>query len=303
MHLATSGHVSRFPRRHHPCCHASQSAWSGSGFGHCLHQRPIGSCGQRVDQLRREGRGGTVAGAQCVLVLSGDDQEGSDPRIAEQFVERAHHNWPILDGAHLLLFATCAADSGSVTDWLPGVLGVVGALTGVGGVLVSVLARRDAAASARAAEEARAGADSLEVSVQRIADTLADQNERQHQRGEAMRHLEPGFTVTSGRKRPIDVNDLPTDGPLPAFNLEFVRGHAYRLRNTGAIAATGVSVSPEGLPVVANRLPRDVVIEPFRSTETFILQGAMGAPLPGEIAVTCNELSNPVVIPIPAPSR
>jgi hypothetical protein len=182
-----------------------------------------------------------------------------------------------------------------MSDWIPDLLagvGAVGGLGGIAGAYIARLARRDARAAEQSAAEARAGADSLEVSTQRMADSLQaliQMEERRWRRFQQFSDLgSPGHDPAD------DQRNL-----RPSFSLEYVRGHAYRLRNTGPVAATGVTISPEGLPLVADRLPRDVDLDAFRSTEMFILQGAMQAPLPGEVVVTCNELDSPAVLPIP----
>jgi hypothetical protein len=178
---------------------------------------------------------------------------------------------------------------GDVPAWVALGLTVLGML--VGGLWAMRSDRRTRHAE-EGAEEARAGAASLEVSLQSIAETLAAIEAARRADRTAAAEPQDAVSIRVG-------NAVAPANGVPRFNLEYVRGRAYRLRNVGGMTATGVTIDPTRLPIVANRLPRDVTLEPFRSTETFILQGAMQAPLPAEILVRCNELNEAVVLPIP----
>jgi hypothetical protein len=79
-----------------------------------------------------------------------------------------------------------------------------------------------------------------------------------------------------------------------------VSGHAYRLRNVGVVRANGVTVTLEQFPqALTRRLPSGVDLAPFASTDSFVIQGSMQAPAPGEVLVTCDQLSEPVRVPLP----
>lgn len=125
-----------------------------------------------------------------------------------------------------------------------------------------------------AAEEARAGADSLEVSLQRIAEIMS-------------------------RREPAAARGSAAAEPTVAFNIEYVRGALYRLRNLGPSTATNVAIEvpPTG---VINRMPESpTVLPPFGSVQFFVAP-SFAHPVPGEITVTCDELDGPIVVPMPA---
>lgn len=166
----------------------------------------------------------------------------------------------------------------------------LGSIPAWGALLISAVAVVQSWRANRRAREARAGNDSLETSLQRIADTFVESHQRTEQDLLKRRTTEFSHSRFDERRRTA----------VPEFNLEFVRGHAYRIRNVGLGIATGVTVLRDKLPAVANRLPANVTLNPFESTETFILQGAMQAPLPGEISIVCNEVPEPVLLQIPA---
>jgi hypothetical protein len=139
----------------------------------------------------------------------------------------------------------------------------------------------------RRAREATAGAASLEVSLQRIADALDRSRVNEH-RGNATASSEPrGRTIESA-------------APSPEFNVEFVSGHSYRLRNVSTVGATGVTVTVEDFPTGLTReLPTTVDLPPLASAGPFLIIGSWQSRAPGEVLVTCDQLPGPVRVPLP----
>lgn len=139
----------------------------------------------------------------------------------------------------------------------------------------------------RHAREATAGAASLEVSLQRIADALERSSLGKQPRSKAA-------AVTA--EPPTEA--LGSAAPLPEFNVEFVSGQTYRLRNVSTVRATGVSVTvdPEGL---AEGLPVAAELPPLASTAPFLVAGSWQIPAPGEVLVACDQLPEPVRVPLP----
>lgn len=86
-------------------------------------------------------------------------------------------------------------------------------------------------------------------------------------------------------------------GPPVSFAIEWRRGSLYTLRNLGPAPATLVKIDQSNLPIVRN-LPNGVTLRPLESHE-FIVTGVFGKPIPSQVEVTCAELSEPVMVPIP----
>jgi len=84
--------------------------------------------------------------------------------------------------------------------------------------------------------------------------------------------------------------------PTVEFRVER-RGPGYAVRNVGTARATGVAVRP-GPGMLMQNGPTDATLEPDESA-VFALAASLEAPNPGLVEVTCNELSEPVLVPVP----
>ncbi|HEX8079389.1 MAG TPA: hypothetical protein VF557_04195 [Jatrophihabitans sp.] len=141
----------------------------------------------------------------------------------------------------------------------------------------------------RRAREATAGAASLEVSLQRIADAL--------DRSRVNAPPSQGSATGSLEVRGSASDSAP---PLPEFSAEFVSGHSYRLRNVSTVRATGVTVTLEQFPQgMARNLPAEVELPPLASAGPFLIIGSWQSPAPTDVLVTCDQLSDPVRVPLP----
>lgn len=149
-------------------------------------------------------------------------------------------------------------------------------------VAISLVAAVHSWLSGRRAAQASAGAASLEVSLQRIADSLAAASRQSTDRPAGGRDTEASSAAN------------------PSFNVEFVTGHSYRLRNVGPQEVTNVAVSVGDFPVeLARRLPAGVDLPPMGSTDSFVIQGSWQSPAPGEVSVACDQLAQPLTVPLP----
>jgi len=143
-------------------------------------------------------------------------------------------------------------------------------------IAISIAAGLSAWWASKRAGEATAGAASLEVSLQRIADIM-----------QKSQRLSPHAEARSAP-------------PRPAFTVEFVSGHSYRLRNVGDALATGVTLKLPDFPAGLTRaLPDDSELPPLASTGPFVIQGAWGNPAPGDVRVECDQLAEPVRVQLP----
>ncbi|MEO8851067.1 MAG: hypothetical protein ABI360_04985 [Allobranchiibius sp.] len=150
-------------------------------------------------------------------------------------------------------------------------------------IAISIVAGTYSWWSSRKAAQASAGAASLEVSLQRIADSLAASAAR------------PPATNTADKRSA----ELSSAGN-PSFNIEFVAGHSYRLRNVGSEEATNVTVTVGAFPVGRTRgLPTGVDLAPMASTDTFVIRGSWQSPAPGEVTVTCEQIAQPLKVLLP----
>lgn len=151
-----------------------------------------------------------------------------------------------------------------------------GDVSGWVAIAISIAAGLRAWWAGKRAREAMAGTASLEVSLQRIGDIM--------QKGQSLRAH-------------ADVSSAPSK---PAFTVEFVSGHSYRLRNVGDVLATGVTLNLPEFPAGLTRaLPDDAKLPPLASTGLFIIQGTWGTPTPGDVTVECDQLAEPVRVPLP----
>jgi hypothetical protein len=164
-------------------------------------------------------------------------------------------------------------------------------------IALSAAASVQAWRARRQAREATAGAASLEVSLQRIADALdRSSSAGRPYRSRASGPADPG---TAGPAEPLGPTGESAPA-LPEFNVEFVSGDAYRLRNVGTVPATGVTVTTEPFPEGLTRgLPVDAELSPLASTGPFSIFGSRQSPVPGEVRVTCDQLPEPVRVPLP----
>lgn len=83
----------------------------------------------------------------------------------------------------------------------------------------------------------------------------------------------------------------------PVFTLAPYRKDRYQLINSGTARATGIDFEFDGKPLV--RLPDQRELAPDESV-VLMLSGSMQVPKPHQIRVTCNELSAPQILPVPA---
>lgn len=132
-------------------------------------------------------------------------------------------------------------------------------------ILISVLVGLWTWWSDRKRRQDRAGFASVEESLQRIAESMSEQ--------------------TAGAPPAVD------------FAIEYRSGSTYALRNVGTLTATGVTIDPASLQI-ARRLPDGITLKPMQSHE-FLAIGAWGAPVPGEVTVSCNEWPQPRQLPMP----
>lgn len=161
-----------------------------------------------------------------------------------------------------------------------------------GAIVVSLISIGQSWRAGRKAREATAGAASLEVSLQRIADALDRSRVRAPQHSRSAASSQPTGSVAK--------STAPPSLPLPEFNVEFVSGHAYRLRNVSTVRATGVTVTLEHFPQGLTRhLPADAELPPLASTGPFLIQGSRQTPAPGKVLVTCDQSREPVRVPLP----
>jgi hypothetical protein len=155
-------------------------------------------------------------------------------------------------------------------------------------IAVSLLASGQAWWARREARQATAGAASLEVSLQRIADAM----ERSLAAGQHR------SSVAGSAGRPGTASEPAP--PAPEFNLEFVAGHAYRLRNVSTVRATGVTVTIEGAPQsLARTLPVNADLPPLASAGPFSIQASRQARMPEEVLVACDQLPEPIRVTLP----
>lgn len=153
---------------------------------------------------------------------------------------------------------------------------------------VSLAASGQSWRAERRAREATAGAASLEVSLQRIADAL----------DRSWAAAPPRSSAAASSQWRVSASE--SAAPLPEFGVEFVSGHAYRLRNVSTVRATGVTVTIEQSPAgMARELPAKLDLPPLASTGPFLIIGSRRSQTPGEVLVTCDQLSEPVRVPLP----
>ncbi|HEY0166758.1 MAG TPA: hypothetical protein VGB75_06915 [Jatrophihabitans sp.] len=155
-------------------------------------------------------------------------------------------------------------------------------------IAVSLAAVGQSWRAERRAREATAGAASLEVSLQRIADALDRSRAGASPQSSAATSMQPRASSDGSA------------APLPEFSVEFVSGHAYRVRNVSTVRATGVSVSIEQSPAgMARELPAGVDLAPLASTAPFLIIDSWQHQAPGEVLVTCDQLPGLVRAPLP----
>jgi len=143
-------------------------------------------------------------------------------------------------------------------------------------ITISITAGLRAWWAGKRAREAVAGTASLEVSLQQIADIM--------QKGQALRAHAEALSAP----------------PRLAFTVEFVSGYLYRLRNVGDSLATGITLNLPDFRAGSTRvLLDDVELPPLASAAPFEIRGPWGHPVPGDVTVECDELAEPVRVPLP----
>lgn len=153
-------------------------------------------------------------------------------------------------------------------------------------LLASVLSTKQSRASRRVAGQARQNAEaigrSMEISMQKMAESLAALAEQQPQTGQL-----PATAATEPRP--------------PSFTIESAGGASYRLRNVSVVPATGVTFQvPEHHRVVGNEEAITVDLGPFQSVSFLMSPGAYDQVEPlGEIAVSCDQVDGPIFVPVP----
>lgn len=156
-------------------------------------------------------------------------------------------------------------------------------------IAVSLVALGRSWQAERRAREATAGAASLEVSLQRIADAL--------DRSRVNAPPSQGSATGSLEVRGSTSGSAPL---LPEFSAEFVSGHSYRLRNVSTVRATGVTVRPEQAAEGQTRdLPTEVELPPLASAGPFLIEAGAQTRASAAVLVTCDQLSDPVRVPLP----
>lgn len=149
-----------------------------------------------------------------------------------------------------------------------GAIAVIPAYVGIGAAWV-----RAGVADGRA-ERAEERAEGALEAYQRMADSLD--------------------RLASGQNR---VTGADVEGPLVSFAVEWRGKNLYTLRNLGPETATEVTVTDEGLPVIAD-VPQRATLRPLEAYEMFLI-ATMGQGIPAQLIVTCAELNEPVVVPVP----
>lgn len=155
-------------------------------------------------------------------------------------------------------------------------------------LVVSLVATARAWSAERRAREATAGAASVEVSLERIADLLERRPSRDDPVGTRSLRA-PEALPGAGR----------ADGPVPDFTVELLQGGRYRLRNVGAAAATGLTVSPAPPGRAVADLTEVARLPPLASTAPFRVAGPWSSPAPAGLLVRCDQLPDGVGVPLP----
>lgn len=147
-------------------------------------------------------------------------------------------------------------------------------------MLATVLGMLSVSTSRRAATEAAEAkliASRQASAIERLAitqDKVLDLAERRH------------AAATSQSAPPIE--------PEVDWDIEYVAGDMYRLRNLGTGRATGVSFDDSTLPSACVLPPGGETIGPLRSYD-FYMADEIGSTIPGELAISSDQLGNSVV--------
>lgn len=191
-----------------------------------------------------------------------------------------------------------------MSQWIPDT--IAGASLAVAAWAVYSSHRTGRAATAGAtratdlAAEANASADSMAESLRRIADSQEAAAEWQRERGQqtprAERWTEAGgsaadeVTVTADASGRVSV--------AVDFAIEYRRGSEYAIRNVSTTdTATNVRIDPADFKI-ARDLPAGLTLAPLQSSP-FLVISAMGAPIPGEAIVSCDQWPEPRRVPMP----
>lgn len=157
---------------------------------------------------------------------------------------------------------------------------LVAVVFGIANLYRSKATRQAAATAIERSEEALAAYSSMARSLDAIAENTQS-HPRPGPRGVRSDQGSPSDPPTQG--------DEGTQTTKPAWNIEYRTGQAYALRNLRAEPSTHVMI--DAGTSIARNLPQPpgVRLEPNQA-HTFMLIGAMGAPLPTDVVITCAEL-------------
>ncbi len=160
-----------------------------------------------------------------------------------------------------------------------------GTVAGWAAVVISALSALQSWRATRQAAQARDGAASVEVSLERIADALA------------ARQRAPGRGGLRARREGDHEGEQEgaPEGGVPAFTVELLTRGGYRLRNVSFVPATRVTVAA---PSGGAALAAEVELGPLASTEPFDLPPARRGG-PTRLTVTCTEIPDGVEVALP----
>ncbi len=196
-----------------------------------------------------------------------------------------------------------------MTDWVANSIAI-------GALALSAYSVVRAQTASRRASEATAGHDSIEESLERMANAMQADAQRlhptppEHAEANAMQAdaqrlhpTPPEHAEASGSaEMSLTATGTAEAGPVPAFNLEYLSDHTYRLRNVGTGTATGVLMTLKDFPAAMTRgMPTDAEMPPFSSVGPIAVHTAAEISLPGEAQISCDQLPEPVLVPIPHP--
>lgn len=92
--------------------------------------------------------------------------------------------------------------------------------------------------------------------------------------------------------------EIDAAAPKVSFAVEHASGDLFRLRNTGGLEATGVTVDPGNLPPLSRQIPTNHDLVP-NETVQMSLRASSGGHIPGELLVTWDGQPTPVRVPMP----
>lgn len=120
--------------------------------------------------------------------------------------------------------------------------------------------------------------------------------------GRAERAEERAEEALEQYRRIADALDQPgstTSGrPAASFQLEWRGGELYSLRNLGPEKATNVVLDAAQISVIRGH-PQGVELSPLEGVE-FLMAGSMGNPVPSQVQVSCDQIEEPAIVPVPS---